>query len=248
MSLFFSHIQENRIVGIGGLVVALIGLAFGAYQWLDSKVQPDLSYFASASRTRIVQANMASDLSVTFKGSHIDGDLTAIQIAIWNGGKASIKPTTILQPIAIQIGNGEIPVLEAKVLRTTRAITNVRLDESDGREGRTAIDWQILEQGDGAVIQLIYAGAADAPIAISGAVEGQKTIRQFANQGRQRGLMDLVYVIFLLPMSLWLAFNADGWRVRLVWILAVLFVLVFGGNDIIWYLGFYGTPNPLPIS
>ncbi|MCX5672157.1 MAG: hypothetical protein NTU94_12640, partial [Planctomycetota bacterium] len=53
---------------------------------------------------------------------------------------------------------------------------NLRLDSTKLAEGRVPLNWDILEQSDGAIIQLIYAGDENTDINIEGVLEGQPSV------------------------------------------------------------------------
>jgi len=81
----------------------------------------------------------------------------------------------ILEPVSIQT-NPAVPILEASIQKTSRHVTGIKLDASRVSAGSLGLSWTILESGDGAVLQAVYAGKPDTDFAIQGTVEGQREI------------------------------------------------------------------------
>jgi hypothetical protein len=52
-------------------------------------------------------------------------------------------------------------------------MVNVTLDQSHLNDGVVGVQWNILEQNDEAIIQIVYAGPPTNKIQVSGVVEGQ---------------------------------------------------------------------------
>jgi hypothetical protein len=98
--------------------------------------------------------------------------VTAAQVQIWNNGSESIRPEHVLQEITL-VTNPRVPILEATIRRTKRAVSGIALDDSHINDGRLGIRWRILEHGDGAVLQVVYAGRSDNALNIEGFIEGQ---------------------------------------------------------------------------
>jgi hypothetical protein len=61
-------------------------------------------------------------------------------------------------------------------------IINARIDKTDATNGRVTLTWDLLEQDDGFLIQLIFAGPSDTRCVASGVIEGQKHIAIFSTQ------------------------------------------------------------------
>jgi hypothetical protein len=103
-------------------------------------------------------------------------------VAIWNRGRQAIRRAAILQPIIIRT-EPRVPILEATVRRTSREVVSLDLDRTRLADGEVSVSWNILEQGDGAALQLVYAAGPDAQIQCLGVVEGQASIRELRYRG-----------------------------------------------------------------
>jgi hypothetical protein len=172
-----AHFFTNPIVGIVGSVTSIISLILAVYIWQGEKITPKLTYLINPARAVVVKANQASGLSVSFNNKDIKTDITAAQIAVWNEGKKVIKSENILKPIIIRTGNNSA-ILEATIIKSSRDVIKVNLDKSQLQDGIIKVSWNLLELGDGAVIQLIYQGNPDVNISVDGIIEGQRTIKR----------------------------------------------------------------------
>jgi len=169
---------SNPIFGLIGIAVSLAGLFFGIYAYNETKQFRNLRYAIEPERTVLIDSAKASDFEINYKSQKVETDVTSVIITLWNSGKLSIRPENILKPIIISVGNG-VNVLEAKILRSSRDIVGFSLDTQNGKDGIIVPKWGILENEDGAVIQLIYAGNPDVPISVEGVIEGKKLIKEF---------------------------------------------------------------------
>lgn len=173
MMRFFS---SNPVIGMIGAAASVISIPLALFFFISEQKTRDLTAFVHPVRTSVVRMGQASKLSVKFEDRPIDSDVTAVQIAIWNRGGLSIRAANLLKPIAIVMPGRQI--LEATIKKQTRDVVNFRLDSAKLTEGRVPLNWDILEQGDGAVIQLLYPGDDTADIDFEGVLEGQPSVTQ----------------------------------------------------------------------
>jgi hypothetical protein len=167
---FFAHPS----VGIVGSIASIISLIFAFFS-VESRTKPGLTTYVHPARATVVKSGQASALTVLFRGQPIGSDISAAQIAIWNEGKQPIPIADVRQPISVV---SSVPILEATVRKKSRDVVNITLDRAHLEEGRVGIGWDLLEQDDGAIIQLIYAGGPDVQLRTVGTVIGQRTINQ----------------------------------------------------------------------
>jgi hypothetical protein len=170
-------ITSNPYIFIGLAVISLLSFAFGIYSWLDNKASRELTYFVNPARAVVVQSGKTSDLSVSYKGELVQGDITAVQIAIWNAGKLPVKSGDILKPIVFYTETGA-QILEATIRNPGREVCQVSLDHIKLKEGRVTVNWGILEINDATVVQVIYAGDSNVAIKSEGIIEGQGSLIQ----------------------------------------------------------------------
>jgi len=167
---FFS----NPLVGMIGTAASVLGVGLAFLFYFSDPNTPDLTALVHPIRTTLVKSGQASNLSVKFQDKVVDSDITIAQIAVWNRGRLSIRPQSVLKPIEIVIPGSHI--LEATIRKQSRDVANLRLNTSNLDQGRVLLAWDILERGDGGSIQLIYAGDNTAQINVEGVIEGQPSI------------------------------------------------------------------------
>lgn len=220
---FFS----NPIVGIIGWLATVLSLILTIYFYKAGKDARDLTYFVHPIKTVLVRASQASRLTTEFDGKRVQGDITAVQVALWNKGNLAIKRENLLKPIILYTGNNT-PILEATLRKQSRDVIGISLATENLQQGRLAISWNILEGNDGCIIQLIYAGNPETSLSIEGVVEGQKQIEhvrysreipspneQFVSDGRLSrmvGFFLLASSVFLLSLAIYMLISRDRRR------------------------------------
>ena len=170
-------------VGLTGTLASIIGVLLAIYFYEAAVVRPDVTYYVNPIRASVVKAGVVSTLSVFHNNTKLESDVSAAQIAIWNRGKQSIRRGQVLKPITLKVANGTA-ILEATIRRSSRDIVELELDRSRLSEGIVTVWWNILENGDGGIIQLIYAAGPDTTIIGDGIVENQKKLSQAQFSGR----------------------------------------------------------------
>jgi hypothetical protein len=165
------------LFGIVGSIASVVSIPLAIYFYQETKQAPMLTYYIHPARAVVVKAGQASKLTVDFANKEVKGDITAVQVAIWNQGNSSIKKGGILKPIILQTENNA-PILEATIRKISRDVINLSLDNGQADKGRVTLSWDILERNDGGIIQLIYIGGTDTAISMDGVIEGQSRILQ----------------------------------------------------------------------
>lgn len=115
---------------------------------------------------------------ITQDGQEIRSNVTALTAYFWNQGDKPIKSEHVLRPIRISFPDSSIRILDFKVSRLTRPVTNfhVSLDSLDMRSLK--LSFSILEKEDGASINIIYTGSPQDTLITSGVVEGGNITRK----------------------------------------------------------------------
>jgi hypothetical protein len=103
-------------------------------------------------------------------------------------------------------------ILETRVKKVTRKIINFKLDASDSSAEIVTCSWDVLEPGDGALLEVVYVGGVVA-IAAGGVIEGQVPIRRvnFGNEGIH---ISEWQVVVMFVTALVMAFTSARMRYR----------------------------------
>jgi hypothetical protein len=164
-----------------GAVASIIGLVFSVFPWLAAS-RKDLSFCINPVRTPIVQIAKQSDVSVSYRGIPVIGNVTAVQIAIWNAGRERIKGDDVLRPIILHMATNQI--MEASILKTTRDVSEFQLVSNSIVSNSIGMKWRILEKNDGALLQIVYSGGMDVPLELDGVLVGQPSPDQVTGSKR----------------------------------------------------------------
>lgn len=159
------------------IICGIVGLPFGIYAFLDARSGPDLTYCLNPVRTTVIKANTANTLKVFAAGKELNGDVTAVQLAFWNEGKSPVRGSDILKPVQIQTGN-TAQILEVTITKVSRPEIQFEVDQSHIGQGEVKLNWKILETGDGAVLQIIYAGNTKNTFSVNGTIVGQQKLSE----------------------------------------------------------------------
>jgi hypothetical protein len=163
--------------GVAGVVIGIAGIVLSTSFYFASQENPELVYAVHPAKAAVVRAGQTSNLTVRFNDQELKGDITAAQIAFWNAGKAAIRNESMLRPLSIRTGPKN-PILEANIRMTSRDILEIRLDDSRRFEGTVELHWNILEENDGGILQIVYVGNEAVAIEGHAVVEGQGNIKR----------------------------------------------------------------------
>jgi hypothetical protein len=135
--------RHSQTVGfVLGITASL--LAGLVLYWLVESRSRDLSLYVNPTKTTIVKSGQSSDLHVLYKGQSVSTDMTALQVAIWNAGKESIRSEHVLSLITLA-ASPRVSILEAQIRHVSRPVTNIRLDTTHLVDGSVGVSWKILE-------------------------------------------------------------------------------------------------------
>ena len=178
------HWYTHPAVNIVSLTLAAGGVLLAIFFYLQSRSYREPYFYLEPERTVLVNRELAigEKLTVSYAGfANPNGDITAFQCYFWNAGTSPIHAQDVLQPIQVVLQPGT-HVLDAGVLRQSRSdIVQFRVSPDlapDGKPTNTAsLSFKIVEKGDGAALQIVYAGGPKAAVHFTGTMEGA-TIRQ----------------------------------------------------------------------
>jgi hypothetical protein len=169
---FFS----NPLVGIIGSLASIISIPLALYFYYASLQNRELVYLVQPATAVISQKGTPSRLAILLDGKPLNADVTAAQVLLWNRGRASIRPEHVLEPLIISTVPA-VEIIEASVRKTSRETIQLELDKSQQARGQLAVRWRILESGDGAVLQITFAGPPSTALEARAVIEGQASVR-----------------------------------------------------------------------
>lgn len=256
-------IFEHPVVRIVERVAALASIPLALLLYYAGVHRPNLSYYLHQERTKIAVVGGDPLLQVSYAGEPIRADITAVQLAVWNAGSAPIRASDLLQVPTVTL-DAPAKLLSAKILESTRAVNGFRLDDARKNDGLLSFSWTILEEGDGAKIQILFSGPSEAQVRVSGAVVGQPSgVREFKVKEKapvpEKGWRTRKASTWILSILVLVAATTFPWAVesnfedrsirfrrnarRVGWVLTLTFY-VLGG----WVVFMYLTDSSLPFT
>ena len=207
--------MRGRLLGnpwVGGisLLLASISIAIAIYFGWKSTEKRELVLTQEESSVLVFDPGVTKAFELTPKvllWSHPDIDplkqsVYSISFAIWNSGRASIKPDHILRTLMIQIGDdAREPIAIWDILPTAWSREEIGMEigsnlaEEKGLP-QIPISFEILESGDGASFQIIYSGPEDIDIILKGTVEGIPRNTFFPKRGINWDLLSMIAVLW----------------------------------------------------
>lgn len=181
-----SRLLANPPVGAIGLILASISIVLALYFGVKSVAKRELVLAQEKPSILVFDPGVTDAFSLTPKfllWSRPDTDpvgekVYGVSFAIWNNGRLSIKPGHILKSLRVRIGDEtKQPIAVWDVhpsfwaREEIKIKTNRNIVEENGLP-EIPINFQILEQGDGASFQVIYSGPEEINISLRGTVEG----------------------------------------------------------------------------
>lgn len=194
---------SNPWVGVIGAITSCLGLVATIFFYFAADRTRKLVFYPHPVKTTVAKAGASSGLRIFYGDRKIDTDVTAAQVALWNSGRASIRPENILRQIKI-VTRPPVPILEATVRRVTREVIGLKLDDSGFSHGVVLVNWRILEFADGGAIQIIYAGSQQVELAVDGIIEGQPRIINVRYPGEIKDPTAQVETLLLPTWFRWL--------------------------------------------
>jgi hypothetical protein len=161
-----------------GLIGILIGVLVAAYTYYRS-VKERIPAYVVPWRTRIVDKRLVSapSLQLLYDGQPITGqDITSATVYFWNGGREPIRKADVMREYAFYLGE-DGKLLHANILKATRTECGISVVLPVPATNRVALNFDVLEYGDGVGVQLIFSGDPDTPIDMAGVCVGAEKIR-----------------------------------------------------------------------
>jgi uncharacterized membrane protein len=193
---------------IGWVTTAILAVYVA---WIFDK-KPRLTVAVFPFKIETHRADFDSAFGFTFRGKPIASDnITSIRVAIWNDGNRLIEASDILRSLEVSVPSAHI--LNATVAKASADTGFICVDDDHAYDaGICRMKWNILQPEDGAILQVLYEGAANLPIVVSGSFKGQKqvVVEQYQDTGKPN-------VLHLVTTFRW----------RVVMGLVVMAVLVF---------------------
>jgi hypothetical protein len=163
----------DRIVGIAGLVLGIIGLVLTIRGGKKAIEKKDPRIYCSHFEKIAIAKNPVSEMQILFRGQAVNR-ITTTLLFFWNAGARAILRSDIpaAQPLRVQLSETEGPpvILDVAVRRVSRSSVHFSASRCTDDEIELAFDF--LDQGDGALVEIQHTGTPFVRVSASGVVLG----------------------------------------------------------------------------
>jgi hypothetical protein len=171
LSQWVDFLGTNPLLGVASFIIAIIGIVLAVIFYLKSK-KIKSPYYAIRSINLIKDLiSKIESLEMLFRGKPIK-NLTVTKIAFWNAGNDTINYQDIphTEPLTINVKEG-IEILDAKVLYAKNPANQFSISTSDDNS-LIKLQFEYIDNDEGAVIQIIHTGVSEEDIDIHGTIKG----------------------------------------------------------------------------
>jgi hypothetical protein len=222
----------DRWIAAASLAIGIFSIAIAVYFYRRTDKKRTPTFMVNPARKSLVMPELAKigEFSLLYKGVEIGKNgITSTQIYFWNSGSLAIQSSEVLKPYSISVSGASI--LSWSIIKTNRDIIRPHIFKADETFDTLQLSFSVLEPGDGAVLEIIYEGPANAKIEIDGICIGSHRPMilpsdpvYFSTRSKQ-----LFNVNRPLILSLLIAPPMTGMIFGVIWLLIKLFGEKTGG-------------------
>lgn len=162
-------------------IINIVSLSIGLLSILLA-----VTFYFKSKRTKIISYAKRSYRIITNRFSNIEGvkvllfdkeveTVTSTRIAIWNGGSKTIYDTDVatLNPIIVSAIDNE-RIYKSTIIEVSNDSSNISMSEVQNQPNAWKLDFEYIDPGDGAVIEIIHNGTEESDFSIDGKLKGGK--------------------------------------------------------------------------
>jgi len=164
----------SDILGITGII---IGIVVSYYFYRVSKRAKEPSWSIRSNNLIEGYGSKLSDLEIRYKSQQVE-NLTISRVLFWNEGSETIDRNDIVaaNPLRIE-GLNNTRLIDTKVLSSNNPSSRFLCSLSDDKT-HASLEFDYLDQDNGAVIQIFHTGTSSQDISVKGDIKGVKVLRQ----------------------------------------------------------------------
>lgn len=212
------------------LITFILAIFLTVFLYFKGKQRKGLNYhFKNDLLIDRANTQKPDQIEILFLGKKVD-KLYKTLIYIWNSGDQTIKKEELntKDPLRLRIKN-ESEILSIKIIKVTRSVTDFStINSKENTEYKINFDY--LDQGDGAVIEVLHNGVID-DLELLGTIMGISKIKNIDSK-KENKISKILNEIFILNST----FLLNPPR------LFGIFILIFG--LILAFCAFYLYLNP----
>lgn len=154
VNLWLGQPWVQAAIGVSGILVGCVITAL-VYQLQKEKSKICLHHKLFRLLGYPDQA-LPQEIEFRFRGEQLKR-LEKILVLFWNGGNVTISETDAIATDPFRL-EGDFRIVDAKILKTTRDVTNVRLRTENFDKGIVGFEFDFLDPQDGAVAEILCEG------------------------------------------------------------------------------------------
>jgi len=249
-SVFKAILSALTIIGA---LIPLVQAAHDGYNWFANADRPQLTWVVHPVRSVIADPTRTRNLRFLLNNKPLDMPVYMARILIYNAGHHTIKANEFVHQKPWIAVAPLCTVIDAVVEpNKTLGPTGFAIDTTRLAKREIPLDWTLLEENDGAWVDIIYANKGPVPnIVVAGSLEGERDLLRagvdFASRvqelrARAAGRILPVFIIELVLLG-WFLYGIFT-RNRKAWISCGILFLVEGTVFAFWLAA--GPKFPLP--
>jgi hypothetical protein len=171
--------NKNTLNQILSYSIAFISICLSYYWFQVSKKEVDPTFIQEKNTQQLLSRELVSKAPLTIyksDGTEIKSNIFSQTFYFFNQGKEPITPDKVLEPLYISIPDSNGEILDFKILKNSRNITQCELRLDSVSKTKIDIHFKILEEDDGIVGQIIYStnSSTGSPLKLEGTIQGAK--------------------------------------------------------------------------
>jgi hypothetical protein len=174
----------NRVGIIIGIIALPIGV-IGTKATLDSIDKREPIFSIVKPTISILDRQRLNEASITIldkQSNEINNDVFLVKFFFWNAGDEVILKNDVDEPLSIIINNKKANILDYKILKKTRDSAGIKLTQIS--DNKLSLEFKSLENSEGLLAQIIFAGDNDDSLEIIGHIRNAKINSSFySNKG-----------------------------------------------------------------
>jgi hypothetical protein len=128
----------------------------------------------------LIQDNVSkfSGVEITYKNRKVMS-LTISKIVFWNSGQETISRNDLVKLNPLQIRGIEDTIILSGDILATSSPSNKFTLEFKPKNNQILMDFDYLDNGQGAVLQIVHTGAQENALDVLGDIKGVKSVRKY---------------------------------------------------------------------
>jgi hypothetical protein len=159
-----------------GLLSIIVSIVVGVYFYQRAKREKAPCWAIRTNNLIVGTKSKLPNIEITYNGQQVE-NISVSRLLFWNDGADTIDHSDMVRSSPLRIvGDNGATLLDATILRANNA-TNSFSVSSPTSENTCLLDFEYLDKGEGALIQVVHTGISSNDLKVVGAIKGVKSLR-----------------------------------------------------------------------